>query len=174
MEWGVTFGGSVVVGGDAEVVSSSKGVYLQCPHTNNGRSDNDGKDSTHYSNQDVNASSSLFSDSEMEFNDPTLDVKTPTANSIYSFHLAQNYPNPFNPTTTINYELSKWQQVSLSIFNINGQLVRTLVNAQQGPGNYSIIWDGLNENGHHVSSGIYFYKLSTEKETLTKRMLLLK
>ncbi|MGD8778750.1 MAG: T9SS type A sorting domain-containing protein [Ignavibacteria bacterium] len=173
MEWGVTFGGSVVVGGDAEVGSASSGVYLQCPHTNNGRTENDGKDANHYSNQDVNASYTLFSDSEMEFNNPT-DVTISGTNDFTSFHLAQNYPNPFNPTTTINYQLPELEQVSLSIFNIKGQLVRTLVHAQQGPGNYTIIWDGLNEKGHQVSSGIYFYKLSAEKGTLTKRMLLLK
>ena len=170
MEWGVTFGGSVVVGGDAEVGNSSSGVYLQCPHPNNGRSENDRKDENHNSNQDINASYTLFSDSEMEFNNPS-DIKVhinPT------FQLAQNYPNPFNPSTNINYQLSELEQVTLSIFDINGQLVRTLVNAQQSPGNYTIIWDGLNEKGYQVSSGIYFYKLRTKKYALAKQMLLLR
>jgi hypothetical protein len=170
MEWGVTFGGSVVVGGDAEVGNSSSGVYLQCPHPNNGRTENDGKDADHYSNQDVNASYELFSDSEMEFNNP-VSIKVHTKPT---FQLAQNYPNPFNPATTINYQLSELEQVILSIFNINGQLVRTLVNAQQGPGFYKITWDGLDEKGYHVSSGIYFYKLRIKKDTLVKKMLLLR
>lgn len=173
MEWGVTFGGSVVVGGDAEVGSSSSGVYLQCPHPNNGREENDGEDENHYSNQDVNASYTLFADSEMEFEN-LVSIKFQARNTNRTFQLAQNYPNPFNPTTTIDYQLSELEQVNLSIFNINGQFVRTLVDAQQGPGNYKIIWDGMNEKGHQVSSGIYFYKLRIKKDALIKQMMLLR
>ncbi|MBN2001519.1 T9SS type A sorting domain-containing protein, partial [candidate division KSB1 bacterium] len=161
-------GGSVVVGGDAEIGSCSKGVYLQCPHSNNGRRENDGQGANHVSNQDVNASYTWFTDSEMELGDP-VNVPIPS-----TFFLAQNYPNPFNPRTTIEYRLSESDRVNLSVFNINGQLVRTLVQAQQDPGFYTIDWDGSDENGYLVSSGIYLYKLQVKTGALTKRMLFIR
>ena len=85
------------------------------------------------------------------------------------FSLFQNYPNPFNPVTTISYELPKTGVVRLSIYNIKGQLVETLVNEQRSPGSYSATW-----YANDVSSGLYFYKLTTENQTITKKMLLLK
>ena len=86
-----------------------------------------------------------------------------------SFTLTQNYPNPFNSITTISYQLPRTGVVRLSIYNIAGQLVETLVNEQKSPGSYSATW-----YANDVSSGLYFYKLTTENQTITKKILLLK
>ncbi|MFQ5606155.1 MAG: FlgD immunoglobulin-like domain containing protein [bacterium] len=75
------------------------------------------------------------------------------------FTLFQNYPNPFNPTTEIRYALPDNSQVTLSIFNLVGQKVRTLVDETQSPGYYSIFWDGKDEFAKDVASGIYVYRI---------------
>jgi hypothetical protein len=77
-----------------------------------------------------------------------------------TFHLSQNYPNPFNPETAISYQLFAASQVQLAIFNMLGEEVRTLVNIPQTTGNYIARWDGRDESGIAVTSGIYFYRLS--------------
>ena len=88
--------------------------------------------------------------------------------------LNQNYPNPFNPETTINYSLKENAKVSINIYNIKGQKVRTLIKDKLEAGDYSIIWNGKNDNNKPVSSGIYFYKHKTSKYENTKKMILLK
>jgi len=88
--------------------------------------------------------------------------------------LYQNYPNPFNPSTKINYSLKENSKVSLNIYNIKGQKVRQLVSDQLSAGQHSVIWNGKDDNGKAVSSGIYFYKLKADNYTNTKRMILLK
>jgi len=90
------------------------------------------------------------------------------------FKLGQNHPNPFNPTTGISYGLPEATNVRLEVFNVLGQQVRTLVNEYQSAGNYTVNWDGLNNNGSSVASGIYFYRLTTDKEHATKKMMMLK
>jgi hypothetical protein len=87
---------------------------------------------------------------------------------------ASNYPNPFNPTTTIAYSLPNDGMIELKVFNIKGQLVKTLVKGEQLAGSYETVWNGKDNNGKNVSSGIYFYKLSTEDDTIMKKMLMLK
>jgi hypothetical protein len=74
------------------------------------------------------------------------------------FALSSNYPNPFNPTTTINYQLPRAAEVELVIFNVLGQQVRELVNGQISPGYYQVTWNGRNDAGRAVSSGIYIYR----------------
>ena len=86
-----------------------------------------------------------------------------------TFNLSQNYPNPFNPTTTINYSLAEKSHVELSVYNVLGQKIRTLVNEEQAAGKYSEPWDGST-----IASGVYFYRLETEKFTSTKKMMLVK
>ncbi len=76
--------------------------------------------------------------------------------------LAQNYPNPFNPSTTIPYELSAPAEVSLGVYNLNGQLVRTLVQTAQGAGAYQATWNGTDLTGQSVSSGIYICRLDVK------------
>jgi len=90
------------------------------------------------------------------------------------FTLEQNYPNPFNPSTTIRYELSEATQLSLSVYSIDGAKVRTLAEGIQSAGAYQVVWDGRNESGGQVSSGIYLYRLETESGSVTRKMLLAK
>lgn len=98
-----------------------------------------------------------------------------------SFELSQNYPNPFNPITTIPFQAGSSEQVAgrpihttLKIYNILGQKVRTLVDEEKAPGNYKVIWDGKDNSGREVTSGIYFYQLKTKDYTNTKKMVLLR
>jgi hypothetical protein len=90
--------------------------------------------------------------------------------------LDDNYPNPFNPTTTIKYSIADRGQVSLNIYNAAGQLVRTLVNEEQAPqaGGFAKVWNGLNNKGQSVASGVYFYQLTAKNFEQTKKMVLLK
>ena len=88
--------------------------------------------------------------------------------------LQQNYPNPFNPTTNINYSLKENSKVSLSIYNIKGQKVKQLVSEQLSAGQHSVVWNGKDNNGKSVSSGIYFYKLRTDNFEKTRKMILIK
>ena len=90
------------------------------------------------------------------------------------FNLEQNYPNPFNSLTWINYSVPELSNVTLKIYNIRGELVRTLQNGQQTAGKYSVIWKGLNDYGNRVDSGIYFYHLQTENFIGTIKMLMFK
>ncbi len=90
------------------------------------------------------------------------------------FALEQNYPNPFNPETNIAYKLGENSNVSLVVYNTLGQNVRTLETLKKIDGSYTVSWDGKNEYGVQMSSGIYFYSLKTETLTTVKKMLLLK
>ncbi len=85
-----------------------------------------------------------------------------------------NYPNPFNPTTTISFSLINDSDIEISVYNIKGQKVKTLINDQYSKGSHSVIWNGKDSNNKSVSTGIYFYKISAGKETQVKKMLLLK
>jgi len=94
-----------------------------------------------------------------------------------AFSLAQNSPNPFNPSTTIRYAVPEGAgqiQVRLDVFNLRGQLVRNLVSAMRGAGEYGIEWDGLDSAGRRTPSGIYFYRLTTPSFKATRKMILLK
>lgn len=88
--------------------------------------------------------------------------------------LRQNTPNPFNPHTVIGYYLPQTRRVRLEVFDVRGCMVKMLVDESKSAGNHSVIWDGRDNNGDKVSSGIYFYRLTTGKNTLTKRMVLLR
>jgi hypothetical protein len=90
------------------------------------------------------------------------------------FSLLQNYPNPFNPETTIRYNLAETANVQLRIYNIVGQVVRTLVGERQAAGRYQVRWNGTDDRGVAVSSGIYFYQISAGKFQDVKRLMLLK
>ncbi len=88
--------------------------------------------------------------------------------------LLQNYPNPFNPTTIIGFVLPKDEIVDLSIYNLKGQKVKTLINEKMKKGNNKIVWDGKDSSNNNVSSGVYFYKLTSNKSSIVKKCLLLK
>jgi hypothetical protein len=90
------------------------------------------------------------------------------------FALLQNYPNPFNPETTIKYNLAEGANVQLRIYNIVGQVVRTLVSERQSAGRYQMRWNGTDDRGMTVSSGIYFYHISAGKFQDQRRLMLLK
>ena len=88
--------------------------------------------------------------------------------------LGQNYPNPFNPNTTIAFQNAKDGVLSLAIYNLKGQLVKVLHDGPLAAGEHRAVWDGLDESGRPVSSGLYFYKLQTKDSSITRRMLLMK
>jgi flagellar hook capping protein FlgD/dockerin type I repeat protein len=90
------------------------------------------------------------------------------------YTLSQNFPNPFNPTTTINYAIPQTGQVELAIFNTAGQKVRTLVAQEQSAGFYKMVWDGRNEMGESVASGVYIYRLHSGSFSKTAKMNLIK
>jgi len=91
-----------------------------------------------------------------------------------TFYLLQNVPNPFNPETTIAYELPEAVQVQLAIFNLVGQRVRGLVDEFKTAGRYEVRWDGKDDFGRDVGSGVYFYSLEAGTFSTTKRMLLIR
>ncbi len=101
---------------------------------------------------------------------PTAVRSTPSPSAT----LHQNYPNPFNPTTTIVYEIATAGVVRLSIFDVRGRTVRRLVEGYETPGARDVVWDGKDNAGVAVASGIYYYQLSVGPTTTTKRMVLLK
>jgi len=90
------------------------------------------------------------------------------------YSLSQNYPNPFNPETNIGYQLPVEGWVTLKVYNIEGQLVRTLVNGNRETGRYEVNWNGCDSFAEPVSSGIYFYRLHAGGFTQTRRMILIK
>jgi len=90
------------------------------------------------------------------------------------YTLDQNYPNPFNPSTTISYYLPKSGKVTLDIYNILGRKIRTLVEKTLKSGYHTTRWDGIDSEGRPVASGIYFYRLKSDKFIQTKKMQLLK
>jgi hypothetical protein len=93
----------------------------------------------------------------------------------YAFGVDQNFPNPFNPSTTIRYTVgTAGGQVTLSVYDVTGRLVRTLVNELRTPGQKHAVWDGRDEHGQRVSTGVYFYRLQAPGFEQTRKMVLLK
>ena len=90
-------------------------------------------------------------------------------NTLNDLYLYQNYPNPFNPVTNLEFGISKLEFVILKVYDISGNEIATLINEKKYPGNYKVVFDGSN-----LSSGIYYYKLTSGNHSETKRMLLLK
>ena len=96
-------------------------------------------------------------------------------NSFYSapeyFSLGQNYPNPFNPQTQFHYDLPKSGNINLGIYDVLGKEVYTVLNGYQRAGKHNVLWTGINNKGLQVQSGIYFYRLTTDSEITTKKMV---
>jgi len=87
----------------------------------------------------------------------------------------RNFPNPFNPVTTISFETTNLHEnTRIEIYNLKGQKVKTLVNEELAAGKHSVIWNGADDSGKSVSSGIYFYKMRAGNYTSTKKMILMK
>jgi parallel beta-helix repeat protein len=110
------------------------------------------------------------------------DMKSLTSDGILkikgkptTFGLSQNYPNPFNPSTTVSYQVpDDGQHVKIAVYSLTGQLVRTLVDADQRAGEYNVVWNGRNDFGQQVSTGIYFFRMMANNFVSVKKMLLVK
>ena len=132
-----------------------------------------------------NSVNEIHTNMQITTNDPLHPIVTipvnlsPLANDDnvnipYVTALQKNYPNPFNPETTIHYSLREAGPVKIEVYNIKGQLVRYLVNELKNAGNYTVIWNGKDEQGKNVSSGIYFYRMQTKNYSATQKMMLMK
>ncbi len=117
------------------------------------------------------SSSNMTADFTVSFASGSDDDDPPI---LPQFSLEQNYPNPFNPTTSIEYTISTAGDVEIIVYNILGHKTAQIASGRHQTGSYTATWDGTNENGEGVPSGIYFYELITEEETLARKMLLLK
>lgn len=93
---------------------------------------------------------------------------------IKAFKLLQNYPNPFNPDTKIEYQIPEQGSVTVNIFSINGQLVKTFENTHASSGAYIVTWDGTNNEGLSVASGLYIYRVKYANSVVAKKMLFVK
>ena len=106
---------------------------------------------------------------------PTV-LSTIVENSIQpnAFALNQNYPNPFNPTTSISFDVFDMSNISLNIYDLNGRLVKNLMSGTLSQGTYSIDWNGKNANGASVAGGVYLYSITSNSNTIVKKMSLIK
>ncbi len=130
---------------------------------------------TEIENTVIEITDSQTYDREFGFNGLALPAPVALQTRPEVFALANNYPNPFNPATTIQYALPQAADVELTVYNVVGQAVRTLVAEHQSAGRYVVEWDATNDSGHSLSSGMYFYRLQAGGEFReVKKMLLLK
>jgi hypothetical protein len=132
-----------------------------------------------YANQDIYIAFNCVSTDAFIFLLDAVAVDSPNANEDNPTvpvvtELKGNYPNPFNPVTTINYSVKNDGPVSIDIYNIRGQKVRSLVDDVQKAGNHTIVWNGSDNTGKVVSSGVYFYKMNAGNYSQTKKMMLMK
>ncbi len=111
-----------------------------------------------------------FIDRDGESLSPDVRVRVPRRDPV----LEQNYPNPFNPTTSIRFFVPGPMRVRLEIFDTQGRRVRTLVDRAYAYGRHEVTWDGRDDRGRSVASGLYFYRLTTDGTTLTRKLTLLK
>jgi len=106
-----------------------------------------------------------------------LEVTSGTTDSPELPHvtrLEQNHPNPFNPQTEIRFALKSAGAVKLKVFNAQGRLVRTLVDGNLSRGQHLAVWRGMDDDGHRLSSGVYFYRMETTSGVEVKKMMLVK
>ncbi len=105
--------------------------------------------------------------------DPTLNAGD-DSQLPQTLSLSQNYPNPFNPSTRIEYCLQKSGRVNLTIFNLSGQIVKTLLNQRQSAGTHTVEWNGTDTSGQPIASGVYFYAISADNSQIAKKMVLVR
>ena len=127
-----------------------------------------------YGNMDINASEEIWNFFTLVVEDSSNihienEGQHPTA-----FALLQNYPNPFNPTTTLRYDIPENSHVTITIYDMLGRQVKTLINQTQDAGFISVIWDATNDYGKPVSAGVYLYQIQAGEFVQTKKMVLLK
>jgi len=107
---------------------------------------------------------------DSELASESISIKTIAPNIV----LYQNHPNPFNPTTTISFQLPKKSHVNLSIYDVTGRCIITLLNDVMGVGIKEVVWNGKDVQGNSIGTGVYFYSLKTGNKVLTRKMVLLK
>jgi hypothetical protein len=110
----------------------------------------------------------------LDFDNPTVAVYEPTRSVPSDFRLLQNYPNPFNPSTTIRYEIVRRSHVRLTIYNVMGEEIISLIDDEKVPGRYRVSWDGKDNQRIDMPSGIYFCKLSVDGGSLSRKILLIR
>ncbi len=113
----------------------------------------------------------MIQEFKMNESDLKIDQKAETSGENLSI---RSYPNPFNPETNIEYNLKSSAQVSITIYNVQGKQIRSLANNYRQTGTYTIRWDGVNESGTLVPSGVYFIRISAGNETLNHRIVMMK
>jgi hypothetical protein len=102
----------------------------------------------------------------------TLGIDESTLPDVFALH--NNYPNPFNPVTNITYDIPEVANVSLEIYNVMGQKVRTLASGSHEPGRYRVLWNATNDFGEGLSSGMYIYKIQAGDFVSVKKLILMK
>jgi hypothetical protein len=132
-----------------------------------------------YSNTPIRIGIQCLSNDAFVFCVDDVTVRGSSANEdpivpVVATELKNNFPNPFNPTTTIAYSVKEASPVTIEIYNVKGQLVKTLENSVKEAGDYSVVWSGKDNNGRSVSSGIYYYKMNAGKYSSTKKMIMMK
>jgi len=120
----------------------------------------------------LNGSSEFFGPLGVTIGNPELDPLPPVI--PLATKLLNAFPNPFNPNTNIRYSLKLGGKVTINIYNIKGQLVKTYVNEHTLPGYYQVSWDGRDLQGKPMASGIYLYQLKSSDYSETKKMILAK
>jgi len=112
------------------------------------------------------------SDEFFKMREQVTGVETPTVPVKHA--LMQNVPNPFNPRTVITFDLPRDEQVSITVYDVRGSVVKTLLSEWMSAGRQHVTWDGMDKGGHQVASGVYYYRIVAGDYTATRRMLLLK
>jgi hypothetical protein len=163
--------------GDGEIIFQYKTVKNNRSNTVGieNHAQNIGLQYLYNKNYDATAST-LRSETAIKFTTeaPFVIVSVDENNPLDAGVLGQNYPNPFRTQTRINYSIPQSEKLSLVIYNLKGQLVRTLQSGQKAAGKYTVVWDGLDNSGSRAKPGIYFYRLQTNHFVETKSLMLIK
>ncbi len=151
------------------------GIFYSINYGNNWTNINNGLSNVQIHSLAINSSNIIFAGShgdgvfQLKFFETDITFEIDSGIMPGRYALTQNYPNPFNPSTKINFSLPRVSCVNLSVYNLLGQKVETLIKKEMVAGNYNVTWDGID-----VASGIYFYRLESNGFVETKKMLLLK
>lgn len=130
--------------------------------------------STFLATHDVSAVSAPESPRpDLELTDDNITAEQNTEDAADKV-LIEAFPNPFNPSVTFSYDLAQDSQVSLAIYNVLGQQVKSLFTGERSAGKWEVVWDGLDQSGRSVPSGAYFYRLETLNQVMSGKVVLLK
>ncbi len=156
---------------------TSEGVYFSPDNGETWQLENLGLEEIEVRSFGMNSKGTLFAgtsgDGIFRISESVVSINSPDASKPGDFRLEQNYPNPFNPETTIRYQIQEESHVNLSIINLLGEKIRTLVDQDQAAGLYNIKWDGKDDFSHQAASGVYFYRLTSGSLVTVKRLLLI-